>query len=37
VGEAEVSPNRNPPEIGEIEIGGTPSGEVSAEIVDAAE
>jgi ABC-type transport system involved in Fe-S cluster assembly fused permease/ATPase subunit len=37
VGEAEVAPNRNPPEIGEIKIGGTPSGEVSPEIVDAAE
>ncbi len=37
VGEAEVAPNRNPPEIGEIKIGGTPSGDVSPEIVDAAE
>jgi ABC-type transport system involved in Fe-S cluster assembly fused permease/ATPase subunit len=37
VGEAEVAPNRNPPEIGGLKIGGTPSGEVSPEIVDAAE
>jgi len=37
VAEDEVAPNRNPPEIGAIKIGETPSGEVSPEIVDAAE
>jgi ABC-type transport system involved in Fe-S cluster assembly fused permease/ATPase subunit len=36
-GESEVAPNRNPPQIGEIKIGETASGEVSPEIVDAAE
>jgi len=37
VGENEAAPNRNPPEIDEMKVGKTPSGEVSPEIVDAAE
>src|SRR5215471_7422156 len=37
VGEDEVALNRNPPAIGAIKIGETPSGEVSPEIVEAAE
>jgi ATP-binding cassette, subfamily B, heavy metal transporter len=37
VGEDEVAPNRNPPEIDAIKIVGTTSGEESQEIVDAAE
>jgi ATP-binding cassette subfamily B protein len=37
VGEGEAPPSRNPPQIGEIGIDEAPSGEVSPQIVDAAE
>jgi ATP-binding cassette, subfamily B, heavy metal transporter len=37
VGEGEVAPNRNPPQIDEIKVGEMPNGEAAREIVDAAE
>jgi len=37
VGEEEIAPNRNPPNVGATKIGEAPLGEASPEIVDAAE